>query len=566
MQRGFGARLANGNANEDFHFGQNGMNGGDAEMRRASRSQGTDLPEPLSDLTDDEFERLFEANEQRLKEEEMATASNSLSCPQTQKHVFATPNVSQPECSGQQKVQTENEKNFFKTFFPDRAIPPGEISRLKAKQQLNHFSQKQPMTQQNKNRTNFYERGIDVRTNPARDFRNFDKDDEDNCCLPRSSQALSLMERINEATRHVDLSKLSSESIALINMEDPLPTCTTDKNSMANAQFSADNNFLSESRELGQSASNDANILQAERSKSCETVQNLTLNTKETDRANHTSRICEDDPEQNRRSQSDSLVRQKSTELQNGNVDFNTSEDTSQYISASDINICKKDGPSCIYKDLDWNGEPEIDWEGKKRGIDDEKDKHVKATSKSVDVATNTDTNDQQKKDFYIFFDMNESVPDAPMQKSLLPKLNGISQVSNNAEWNKQAQPTSYTVLTETLNDAKPLDEQIRSVDANVEIATNKSKHDATQDSRVNHLAAAIALAVMCSPEGCLRLSKLRTFMQKCYGHSLENDFYDLVKLGEFIQQNCGPNVTFNRRENNDALIVYRNMEDVETS
>lgn len=122
-----------------------------------------------------------------------------------------------------------------------------------------------------------------------------------------------------------------------------------------------------------------------------------------------------------RRSQSASLVRKKSTELRNGHVDINTTpEETLLSNSESGLNLSKKDGPFCIYKDLDWNGEPEIDWEGKRRGIDVEKDKPVKATSKSVDVATNTDTNEQQKKDMYIFFDMNENVPDAPMLK---PKL-----------------------------------------------------------------------------------------------------------------------------------------------
>lgn len=58
-------------------------------------------------------------------------------------------------------------------------------------------------------------------------------------------------------------------------MEDPVPPPTTDKNSIENAQLSVDNNFVIESRELQHSVNSDENILQAEKSKSSETVQNV---------------------------------------------------------------------------------------------------------------------------------------------------------------------------------------------------------------------------------------------------------------------------------------------------
>lgn len=64
-------------------------------------------------------------------------------------------------------------------------------------QQLKH-KQKQSTTQRNKNYYNFYQRVIDARTNPARDFRNLYENDAENWCLPRSSQAPSLREQITE--------------------------------------------------------------------------------------------------------------------------------------------------------------------------------------------------------------------------------------------------------------------------------------------------------------------------------------------------------------------------------
>uniref|UniRef100_A0A915E6D1 BEN domain-containing protein n=1 Tax=Ditylenchus dipsaci TaxID=166011 RepID=A0A915E6D1_9BILA len=272
-----------------------------------------------------------------------------------------------------------------------------------------------------------------------------------------------------------------------------------------------------------------------------------------------------------------------------------------------------------FHENIDWNGMTEVDWSLANNNSTKPTSPKKKGPEINWDLEeepkreTNSSNNDQLKgkepQELHFFFDLNldsssndfernQSQQQQTQQQSdntqprsyssltHMPMPSSLNQSSNViASSSKESKPVEiapFIDLTKELKCQKKVGSQTNDGQAPLTIfhATNKpadkmqsSKETQTdkdtpdeKKQKILYMAAAISMTTMAAPEGILRLSKLEKIVKSVFGGHAKPELYGHKDWISFINQHCRKNIQVIPKNRQEALLICNTSEDENSS